>query len=55
MEEAIRLIKNIIDYDSCEKWGRALQYAVKVLEEHDKEKVSEERKETSFELTNKGS
>lgn len=43
MEEAIRLIKNIIDYDSCEKWGRALQYAVKVLEEHDKEKVSEER------------
>ena len=31
-EKAIAIIKNIIDYNSVEPWGRALRYAVKELE-----------------------
>ena len=32
-EKAIEIIKNIIDYNGVEPWGRALRYAVKELEE----------------------
>lgn len=32
-DKTIELIKGIMDYDSNTKWGKALQHAVKVLEE----------------------
>ncbi len=38
IDKCIEKIRSLIDYDSCQQWGRALRYAVSALEELKEEK-----------------